>query len=209
MERDDKKGSLVNAVEVKNGWEKVRLQVDSGAIDTVAPKTVGRHLPVRETEAVKRKMGYVAANGTKIANYGERILRGLNEEGKELSMVVQVADVIKPLASVHRMNEAGNVVVLDGEDSYTLNKQTGNVTPIAWEDGRFMFDMWIPKPKIVEEVVLRKDLARPLAVVTRNPFQALAVEEGYPGISGEEQAEIDRYAELVDSPGFSWRDKLW
>ena len=209
MEREDKKGVQINAVEVKNGWENVRLQLDSGACDTVAPKTVGRHLPVRETQAAKRRMGYIAANGTKIANYGERVLRGLNDQGKEMSMAVQVADVCKPLASVGRMNEAGNVVVLDGEDSYTMNKDSGHVTPIAWEDGKFTFDMWIPKPKAAHEVVVRKDLERPVAVVTRNPFQALAVEEGYPGISEEEQAEIDRYAELVDSPGFSWRDKLW
>ena len=84
----------------------------------------------------------------------------------------------------------------DGEDSYTLNKQSGFVTPITVEDGRFMFDIWIEKPNGAKEVAVGKGLERPLAVVTKNPFQALAVEEGYLGISEEEQAEIDRYAGL-------------
>ena len=56
-----------------------------------------------------------------------------------------------------------------------------------------------PKPKVLQEVVVGNNVARPLAVAARNPSQALAVEEGYPGISEEEQAEIDRYAEMVDS----------
>ena len=51
--------------------EKIELQIDAGAIDTVAPKAVGGHLPIMETEAVRRKVGYVAATGTKLANYGE------------------------------------------------------------------------------------------------------------------------------------------
>ena len=46
--------------------KKVQAQVDSGAIDTVAIKSVGGHLPIRETLAERRKMGFRAADGTKI-----------------------------------------------------------------------------------------------------------------------------------------------
>ena len=103
----------------KKGWGRVEVQIDSGAIDTVAPKSVGGHIPIRETEAVKRNMGYVAANGTKIANYGERVLRGSTSGGAAVSMAVQVADVSRTLGSVNHMNKAGNAVVLDGHELHS------------------------------------------------------------------------------------------
>ena len=63
----------INQVEFKGkGWERVRVQVDSGAIDSVAPKAVAAGLPVRVTKAAKAGLGYVAANGSRIENYGER-----------------------------------------------------------------------------------------------------------------------------------------
>ena len=180
----------------RNGWEKVEIQIDSGAIDTVAPKTVGGHLPIKETEAVRRKIGYVAANGTKIANYGERMLRGTTKDGATASMAVQVADVSRTLGSVTRMNEAGNVVVLDGHESYTLNKSTGRITSIDWKDGKFIMDLWLQVPQQGRQAA---------EVSTQNRFEALAAVE-------EEEEDIEecrRYETLVGSPGFNWRDTLW
>ena len=60
------------AVSKCTGWELTRVQVDSGAIDTVAPKEVAGAFKIRETEASRRGLGFVAANGTKIKNYGEK-----------------------------------------------------------------------------------------------------------------------------------------
>jgi hypothetical protein len=47
----------INEVHMKNGWEKVRVQVDSGAIDTVAPREVAAGLPIRETEGCQDGTG--------------------------------------------------------------------------------------------------------------------------------------------------------
>jgi hypothetical protein len=184
----------INAAGRKQGWERIEVQIDSGAIDTVAPKSVGGHLPIRETEAVRRNLGYVAANGTKIANHGERVLRGSASNGTAMSLAVQVADVSRTLASVNHMNKAGNVVVFDGHESYTLNKSTGRITEIAWKDGKFIMDLWLQIPQSG-----RKE------VPTQNRYEALAaVEEG-----GEDVEECQRYEAVVGSPGFSWRDALW
>ena len=54
-------------------------------------------------------------------------------------MNMQCADVRKTLASVHRVNQGGNAVVLDGNKSYILHKSTGNATPIKYEDGQYVF----------------------------------------------------------------------
>ena len=108
----------INQVEFKGkGWERVRVQADSGAIDSVAPKSVAARLPVRVTRAAKAGLGYVAANGSRIENYGERVIKGRMGDGKSAAMAFQVSDVKRPLGSVFRMNQAGNKVVLDGKES--------------------------------------------------------------------------------------------
>ena len=112
----------VNEVRATPGWERVQAQVDSGAIDTVGPKEMARAFEVKETEMSRRGMGLVAANGTSIKNYGEKKIVGYTDDGEGVSMRVQCADVKKASRSVHRMNLGGNVVVLDGGNSYMQNK---------------------------------------------------------------------------------------
>ena len=72
---------------------------------------------MRETEMSRRGIGFVAANGSGIKNYGEKKIVGYTDKGEAVSMRVQCADVKKALCSVHKMNLGGNVVVLDGERS--------------------------------------------------------------------------------------------
>ena len=109
----------------KGKWERIRMQVDSGAIDTVVPKDMGASVPMKPTLVSKLGIDYVAANGTKIGNHGEWMIRGVTDEGSSVKMAMQVADVNKPLGSVYRMNQAGNKVVFDGEWSYVENKKSG------------------------------------------------------------------------------------
>ncbi len=54
------------------GWEKVRVQVDSGAIDTVGPKEVAKAFATKENVMSKKGLGYVAANWSRIKNYRQK-----------------------------------------------------------------------------------------------------------------------------------------
>ena len=179
--------SEINGVSATAGWEQVSVQVDSGAIDTVAPNNVGSELPVRKTKAANMGLGYVAANGTRIENYGERALKGFTDDGSGVEMAVQVTDVKRTLGSVYRMNQAGNRLVLDGDDSYMVHKATGKVTPIYVEQGKFLFNIWIESKNKKEET--DEDEKRKSAK-SRNMFAALAEEDEKP------------------TTGFSWRDEI-
>jgi hypothetical protein len=83
-------------------------------------------------------VGYVAAYGSSIANYGEKRIVGYTDAGEGVSMKIQCADVKKVLGSVHKMNMGGNVVVLDGRRSYMQNKETGQKTRIEYESGQYV-----------------------------------------------------------------------
>ena len=134
----------VNEVRATPGWERIRIQVDSGAIDTVGPKDIAGAFKMRETEMSRRGIGFVAANGSGIKSYGEKKIVGYTDSGEAVSMRVQCADVKKVLCSVHKMNLGGNVVVLDSERSYMQNKESGRRTRIEYEDGQYVMYLWMP-----------------------------------------------------------------
>ena len=134
----------VNEVRATPGWERVRVQIDSGAIDTVGPKEIAGAFKMRQTEMSKRGIGYVAANGSGIKNYGEKKIAGYTNDGEGISMRVQRAEVKKVLCSVHKMNLGGNVVVLDGGRSYMQNKESRQKTKIHYEDGQCVMCLWPP-----------------------------------------------------------------
>ena len=89
---------------------------------------------------------------------------------------MQRVGVNKTLGSVHRTNRGGNAVMLDGAGSYMYNKITGKVTPIEYEDGQYIFHIWV-----------RKDSAAAQAdtdiILKGNKFAALAVEEDRSGFA--------------------------
>ena len=134
----------VNEVRATPGWERVRVQIDSGAIDTVGPKEMARAFEMKETEMSRRGIGFVAANGSGIKNYGEKKIVGYTDDGEGVSMRVQCADVKKVLCSVHKTNLGGNVVVLDGGRSYMQNKESGQKTKIHYAEGQYVMYLWLP-----------------------------------------------------------------
>ena len=123
--------------------EKVRVQVDYGAVDTAVLKEIARASAVRPTEMPRRGIGFIAANGSKISNHGEKRVSGWTDEGVCMSMRMTCADVKKPLCSVYRMNLGGNVVVFDGNRGYMQNKVSGQKDRIRCEKGQYVFDLWV------------------------------------------------------------------
>ena len=75
-------------------------------------------------------------------------MKGKTAEGRNISMVMQVANVRKVLGSVGKFTDAGNRVVFDDdspEGSYILNKASGRRTKIELKNGNYIFRMWVPK----------------------------------------------------------------
>ena len=105
-------------------------------------------------------MKYVAANGHKIANEGQKTIKGLTDEGMPLGMTWQVAEVKRPLASIGRMCDAGNAAVFTKKGGYVvpeemlsktleaLDKAKGNSLRMKREGGVYNFKLWIPKPPV-------------------------------------------------------------
>jgi len=128
-------------------WKEVRITVDSGACDHVVPPKVVEPSKVRITEAVRRGVKYATASGEPLPNLGETEVTGVTENGRNMSLTMQVAGVKKPLASVRKMCSAGNRVVFEDEEDesiggYVYNKSTGETIPIKKEGGTYEVKMW-------------------------------------------------------------------
>ncbi len=135
--------SGLNTVRRKDGWEEVKLYVDSGATETV----VGEHMleSVTRVEGAAARIGvtYEVANGIRIPNLGEKKFYGVSAEGCERGLTAQVCDVNKALLSVSRMVKTGHRVVFDQDNSYVEDKVTGEKMWLTEENGMYALTLWV------------------------------------------------------------------
>ena len=125
-------------------WERIRVNLDSGAIDWVFTPEAGEPFETKPSIFSRYGINYTAANGTEIENFGQKTLTGYSDEWTPLSVNVQIADVKSNLAAGMKIVEADNRIVLDANGSYIENKKTGDRIQIRHENGCFVFDMWVP-----------------------------------------------------------------
>jgi len=126
------------------------ITVDSGAADNVMPRsTLRKWMKVRQSEASRAGVHYVAANGARIANEGEADFAFQGKEGKHPSWVFQVADVNQGPASVSAMVDAGNRVVFDRDDktgtdlSFITRKSTGESIKMRTDRNVWTIDAFV------------------------------------------------------------------
>ena len=105
---------------ISEEFEEIKITADSGAVDHVAPPTLARSTPIRETKASKQGVHYIAANGSEIKNLGEKCIKGKTEQGAPIAMTWQIAGVKKPLASIGRICDAGNVAIFTCKGGFIM-----------------------------------------------------------------------------------------
>ena len=105
-------------------WERIRVKLDSGAIDWVFTPEAGEAFETKPSMFSRYGINYTAANGTEIKNFGQKTLTGYSDEWTPLSVNVQIADVKSNLAAGMKIIEADNRIILDASGSYIENKKT-------------------------------------------------------------------------------------
>jgi hypothetical protein len=134
------KRKLMNMVKIKKG-----LTVDSGAADHVMPIGWLLMFLVVKSLGMLRGLHYVAADGTRIPNVGQQLVKFMTLDGTWTELLFQIAAINKPLVSVSKLNEAGYKVVFDENNSYIMNKKTKKVIKMKKEKGVFVIDAYVPK----------------------------------------------------------------
>ncbi len=133
----------INAVRRKDGWEEVKLYVDSGATETVVGEGMLTSVDIVEGAASRIGVTYEVANGLRIPNLGEKKFCGISAEGCRRGLTAQVCDVNKALLSVSRLVKQGHRVVFDDDNSFIEDKITGERMWLTEENGMYALTMWV------------------------------------------------------------------
>ena len=86
-------------------------------------------------------------------NYGEKRLQWKAEGGSVGGITLQLTDVLKPLASVSQICEAGNRVVFEDTGGYIENIKSGTRTPIRKAGKAYKLDLWVKAREKEDELM--------------------------------------------------------
>jgi len=131
----------INLVQGERG-QKSRITVDSGAEESVWPIDLVDEKDLVETEASRNDIGFVAANGARMQNYGALKVEFENA-GKPMQMNFHATSVKKPLAAVCRITDCGNKVCFGPEpgDNYIMNISTKERIYMKRERGTYVLEV--------------------------------------------------------------------
>ena len=96
----------------------IEMAVDSGASETVMPKTTLPFIETRSGAAHKSRVQHESADGGLLPNEGEKGFVGYDTDRRKRGVKVQLAGVTRPLMSVRRIVERGNSVVFPPQGAY-------------------------------------------------------------------------------------------
>lgn len=116
---------------------KGKITVDSGAAESVIPKDLLKEIPTQESEGSRNGVQYIAANGGKMPNLGEKKVHFKTKDGMESNVVFQVTHARKPLASVSKIVKKGNRVVFEPGKAYIQNIPSGKRIELEEANGTY------------------------------------------------------------------------
>ena len=124
-------------------WVKVDSVVDSGASTPVAPPTMVPNVPIRSSEGQRRGQKFTSASKHKLPNLGQQKIYACTEDGEETSVLFQIADASKLLASVSAICERGNRVTFGRSGGVVKNLKTGKEIPLYKKNGIYILSLWL------------------------------------------------------------------
>ena len=125
------------------GCNKVKVIMDSGAAESVCPRSMAPRFAVKDSIGSRAWIYYTSANVGTNLNLGEQQVPVRLSNGAKTIATFQVADVSRPLMSVGKLCEMGNRVIFGANGGVILNLRSGQVTPFVKDEGVYSFEMWI------------------------------------------------------------------
>jgi hypothetical protein len=144
---------ILSVTRNREGWTLIEAAVDSGAMDNVMPITMLPAVALHESPGSKRRASFRVANGAKIPNLGQKVVKFQTQKGQDRQIIFQVASVTRALISVGKIKQAGHDVILDTKPRIVDHK-TGEVTMLVEKGGLHVLEMWVKKvTKVVRRTV--------------------------------------------------------
>ena len=122
----------------------MELTADTGACDTVIPKTMCPAIPIYPSLQSLRGLEYEVASGATIPNLGERRCLMWTENASEARHInMQVADVHKALLSLSRCADIGFESRFGRVAGALIDEVSGEVVPLLLKGNLYVLKCWI------------------------------------------------------------------
>ena len=118
-------------------WEPITVTADSGAGNNVAPKNAFPWIKLEENDDSRNGRYYTTANGKRVYVLGQKTIVIKTREGIMKTMVFQICDVTRIPASVGKIMQAGNDVIMSKNGSKVIDAK-GREIAMAMENGVFV-----------------------------------------------------------------------
>ena len=128
----------------EGSWIEVELTADTGACDTVIPRSTCPGIPIQSSLQSLRGMEYEVANGESIPNLGERRCLMWTEGADSARRInMQVADVHKGLLSLSRCADMGFESRFGRTMGALIDEETGEVVPLRRKGNLYVLRCWL------------------------------------------------------------------
>ena len=125
-------------------WMEVELCADTGACDTVMPRSMCKNIPITPSLQSINMMEYSVADGHTIPNLGERkCLMWTEGATAERQINLQVADVHKALLSLSRCADMGFESRFGRLAGALIDEETEEVIPLQRKGNLYVLKCWI------------------------------------------------------------------
>ena len=121
------------------------ITIDSGAAESVVGAGMAPTIPTTTSPGSIAGVEYVAANGSRMKNQGQKHIPVFTEAGQRCRLRMQVTDVKKPLLSVSRICDTGHRVIFDKQGGYIEANDTGERFNFIRENGVYRMRVKVAK----------------------------------------------------------------
>ena len=125
------------------------MVVDSGAAETVTPRSMFHEIGIRQTERSKNGRGFKGPGGENIKNYGQQVISVRSPEGFVRKSTWQVAGVRRPLVSASHIIQAGNDLFIGKDEAYIMNRKKKEKSTLTKEGNVYVLDLFVRVPPSV------------------------------------------------------------
>ncbi len=89
---------------------------------------------------------HVTADGGRIPNWEEKLVKGISGEGSPMAIIFQVTHVGKPLIAVSKLTAAGHEAWFCAKDGTVTNTANGKTAHFLRKDNVYVMQIWVKKP---------------------------------------------------------------
>ena len=138
------KRPAISTVKSPDEWIEIEITVDSGVCFTVMPRFLCKGISILQNRLSREGVEYEVANGAHIPIFGERRCEFMTLGSRSCKRIVlQVADVHKPLLSISGCVDMGFDCYLGDQGGYLLDRHSDEKIPLERRGNLYIMRAWI------------------------------------------------------------------